>query len=146
MWVINKEDAIAGNTKNVHFSIMPTLQAMSLADDVVKGDFSRFPTGGDVLNNTALYKFKYTRLAPTWGLRYVGAKSNGELTPSELLYRFYIEAINQSVTIPPLQYCFAISPEGLTQCELVYKTPTESGNYLYINQNTDENELITIEE
>ena len=62
-WVIDKEDAITGNKKNVHFSRVSFLQLTNLVDDLDKGDFSRFPIGGDVLNPEAVRNFLFMKIA-----------------------------------------------------------------------------------
>lgn len=145
VWVIDKEDAIAGNKKNVHFSRVSFLQLTNLADDLDKGDFSRFPIGGDVLNQGTIKKFLYIKVALSFGLRFKGYKLRSELTNSELLIEDYWSSIINSSSIKnSLRSCFAPSAQGLSVYSIVDSQPTESGEYLYYNAETGENELIVI--
>ena len=146
-WVIDKEDAIAENKKNVHFSHVSFLQLANLIDDLDKGDFSRFPIGGDVLNQEAINKFLYTKVASSVGLCFKGYKSVNEFTTSEMFIEDYWNAIMNSYS-KPLSFivssCFAPSAQGLSSYSIVDTQPTKPGQYLYCNAETGENELIVI--
>lgn len=146
VWVIDKEDAIAGNKKNVHFSRVSFLQLTNLVDDLDKGDFSRFPIGGDVLNQETIDNFLYMKVASSFGLRFKGYKLKSELTNSEMLIEDYWGAIKDSSFWfrNSLETCFAPSAQGLSSYLIVDSQPTESGEYLYYNAETGENELIVI--
>lgn len=146
MWVIDKEDAIAGNKKNVHFSRVSYLQLANLIGDLDKGDFSRFPVGGDVLNQMVINKFLYTKVAPSFGLRFKGSKSQSELTNSEQFLEVYWSTmIERSPGLNnSLKVCFAPSTQGMLNYSIVDTQPTQSGRYLYCNAKTGENELIEI--
>lgn len=145
-WVIDKEDAIAGNKKNVHFSCVSFLQLVNLMDDSDKGDFSRFPVGGDVLNGEAINNFLWMKVASSFGLCFKGYKLKSELTNSEMLTENYFLTIMES--FPSISdsasSCFAPSAQGLSKYLIVESQPTESGKYLYCNTETGENELIVI--
>ena len=145
-WVIDKEDAITGNKKNVHFSRVSFLQLTNLVDDLDKGDFSRFPIGGDVLNQGVIANFIYTKVAPSFGLRLKGSKLKSELTNSEKLIQNYWDTIMKSLPSlnDSLMSCFAPSAQGLSSYSIVDSQPTQSGRYLYCNAETGENELIVI--
>ena len=146
MWVIDKEDAIAGNKKNVHFSRVSFLQLANLMDDLDKGDFSRFPIGGDVLNQEVISNFLYMKVASSFGLRFKGHKSESELTNSEILIKNYWDTMMKSSPSlnDSLQLCYAPSAQGLSAYLTVDTQPTEPGPYLYCNAKTGENELIVI--
>lgn len=145
-WVIDKEDAIAGNKKNVHFSRVSFLQLTNLIDDLDKGDFSRFPIGGDVLNQEAISNFLYMKVASSFGLRFKGYKLNSELTNSEMLIEDYWNKMMESSPSlnNSLLSCFAPSAQGPSRYLIVDTQPTQSGRYLYCNAETGENELIEI--
>ena len=145
-WVIDKEDAIAGNKKNVHFSHVSFLQLANLVDDLDKGDFSRFPIGGDVLNQEVIDNFICTKVALSFGLRFKGYKDKSELTNSEKLIKEYWDVIMESSSSlnNSLGSCFAPSAQGLSSYLIVDTQPTQSGKYLYCNAETGENELIEI--
>lgn len=145
-WVIDKEDAIAGNKKNVHFSCVSFLQLTNLMDDLDKGDFSRFPIGGDVLNKTVINKFIYTKVAPSFGLHFKGHKDQSKLTNSEQFLDEYWKVMQKSFSesFNSLLYCYAPSAQGLSSYSIVDSQPTEPGQYLYCNAKTGENELIVI--
>lgn len=145
-WVVDKEDAIAGNKKNVHFSHVSFLQLANLMDDLDKGDFSRFPIGGDVLNQEVITNFIYTKVALSFGLHFKGYKLQGELTNSEQFLEEYLKAIQKSFleSFNSLFCCYALSTQGMSQYSIVDTQPTKSGNYLYCNAETGENELIVI--
>ena len=145
-WVIDKEDAITGNKKNVHFSRVSFLQLTNLVDDLDKGDFSRFPIGGDVLNLEAVSNFTFMKIAPSFGLRFKGYKSKSELTNSEILIKNYWDTIMQSFSSlnDSLMSCFAPSAQGLSSYSIVDSQPTKPGQYLYCNAKTGGNELIVI--
>ena len=144
-WVIDKEDAIAGNKKNVHFSRVSFLQLVNLIDDLDKGDFSRFPIGGDVLNQEAIDNFLYMKVASSFGLRFKGLKSKSELTASErYILEYWTVLTNSSQLQQSLRVCFAPSAQGLSSYSIVDSQPTQSGRYLYYNAETGENELIVI--
>lgn len=145
VWVIDKEDAIAGNRKNVHFSCIPFLQLANLMDDSTKGNFSRFPSGGQVLNKAAIETFLNTKVAPSFGLRFEGVKKPEELTPSELfLAEYWTRLTKQSSANGLLQICYALSTDGISEYSIVddKPQPSEPGKYLYIDLGTGENELI----
>ena len=146
VWVIDKEDAIAGNKKNVHFSRVSYLQLANLTDDLDKDDFSRFPVGGDVLNQIVVNKFLYTKVAPSFGLRFKGYKNKSELTNSEQFLEGYWSSMKEY--FPELdnisKSCFAPSTQGMLDYSIVDTQPTQSGRYLYCNAKTGENELIEI--
>ena len=146
MWVIDKEDAIAGNKKNVHFSRVSYLQLANLMGDLDKGDFSRFPVGGDVLNQEVIADFVNTKVALSFGLRFKGYKLKSELTNSEMLIKNYWDATMEH--FPELNHslgvCFAPSTQGMLDYSIVDTQPTQSGRYLYCNAKTGENELIEI--
>ena len=145
VWVIDKEDAIAGNKKNVHFSHVSFLQLTNLIDDLDKGDFSRFPVGGDVLNQGVIDYFVYTKVAPSFGLRFKGYKLESELTNSEKFINGYLVLImNSSDLKNSSKLCYAPSMQGMSAYSIVDSRPTQSGNYLYCNAETGENELIVI--
>ena len=146
VWVIDKEDAIAGNKKNVHFSRVSFLQLTNLVDDLDKGDFSRFPIGGDVLNQEAINNFLYMKVASSFGLRFKGYKSKNELTNSKTLIKDYWDTMMESSPAlnNSLWSCFAPSTQGMSQYSIVDTQPTQSGRYLYCNAKTGENELIEI--
>lgn len=145
VWVIDKEDAIAGNKKNVHFSHVSFLQLANLVDDSDKGDFSKFPIGGDVLNQEVIANFIYTKVALSFGLRFKGHKSESELTNSEMLIEdYWNQMIKASSDFNSLRVCFAPSAQGLSEFSIVNRQPTQSGHYLYCNAKTGENELIVI--
>ena len=145
-WVIDKEDAITGNKKNVHFSHVSFLQLTNLVDDLDKGDFSRFPIGGDVLNQEVIDKFLYMKVASSFGLRFKGYKLESELTNSEILIEDYFATIIKSSSAlgDISMSCFAPSAQGLSRYSIVDSQPTEPGKYLYCNEQTGENELIVI--
>lgn len=145
-WVVDKEDAIAGNKKNVHFSHVSFLQLANLMGDLDKGDFSRFPIGGDVLNQEVITNFIYTKVALSFGLRFKGYKLQSELTNSEQFLEEYLKAMQQSFlgSFNSLFCCFAPSAQGLLRYSIVDSQPTKSGNYLYYNAKRGENELIVI--
>lgn len=145
-WVIDKEDAIAGNKKNVHFSCIPFLQLANLIDDSTKGDFSRFPVGGDVLDETVINNFVYTKVAPSFGLRFKGYKLQSELTNSEQFLEEYLNVMQKSFSesFNSLFYCYAPSAQGLSKYSIDDTQPTQPGKYLYYNAETGENELIEI--
>lgn len=146
VWVIDKEDAIAGNRKNVHFSPIPFLQLANLIDDSIKGDFSRFPVGGDVLNETVINNFVYTKVAPSFGLHFKGYKLQSELTNSEQFLDEYLNAMQKSFSesFHSLLYCYALSTQGISRYSIVDTQPNKPGKYLYYNAETGENELIVI--
>lgn len=147
VWVIDKEDAIAGNKKNVHFSRVSILQLTNLVDDLDKGDFSRFPIGGDVLNQETINNFLYMKVASSFGLRFKGYKPRSEFTNSEIFIENYWDLIIKSSSSwfeDSLWSCFAPSAQGLSSYLIVDSQPTESGEYLYCNAETGENELIVI--
>ena len=146
MWVIDKEDAIAGNKKNVHFSHVSYLQLANLIGDLDKGDFSRFPVGGDVLDETVINNFLYTKVAPSFGLHFKGYKLQSELTNSEQFLDEYWRVMQHSFSesFNSLFYCYAPSAQGLSKYLIVDRQPTQSGQYLYCNAETGENELIVI--
>ena len=146
MWVIDKEDAIAGNKKNVHFSRVSYLQLANLIGDLDKGDFSRFPVGGDVLNQIVISNFLYTKVAPSFGLHFKGYKHQSELTNSEQFLDEYLHVMQHSFSesFNSLFYCYAPSAQGLSKYSIVDTQPTQSGRYLYCNAETGENELIEI--
>lgn len=146
MWVVDKEDAIAGNKKNVHFSHVSYLQLANLIDDLDKGDFSRFPVGGDVLNETVINNFIFTKVAPSFGLHFKGYKLQSELTNSEQFLDEYLKAMRKSFSesFKILFYCYALSTQGMSRYSIVDTQPTQSGKYLYYNAETGENELIVI--
>lgn len=146
VWVIDKEDAIMGNRKNVHFSCIPFLQLANLIDDSTKGDFSRFPVGGDVLDETVMNNFLYTKVVPSFGLHFKGYKNKSELTNSEQFLEEYLNVIRKSFSesFNSLFYCYAPSTQGMSKYLIVYIQPTQSGRYLYCNAETGENELIEI--
>ena len=145
-WVVDKEDAIAGNKKNVHFSHVSFLQLANLMGDLDKGDFSRFPVGGDVLDETVINNFVYTKVAPSFGLHFKGYKLQSELTNSEQFLNEYFEAMQKSFleSFNSLFYCYALSTQGMSRYSIVDSQPTEPGKYLYYNEQTGENELIVI--
>lgn len=148
-WVIDKEDAIAGNKKNVHFSRVSFLQLTNLVGDLDKGDFSRFPIGGDVLNRKTINKFLYMKVASSFGLRFKGYKPKNEFTNSEMLIDQYWGEVMKSSSSSfwfksSLEMCFAPFAQGLSTYLIVDSQPTESGKYLYYNAGTGENELIVI--
>ena len=147
VWVINKEDAIAGNKKNVHFSRIPFLQLVNLIDDSTKGDFSRFPSDGQVLNDEVMTMFLYTKVASSFGLLFEGEKKLKEFTPSELFLNGYWQDLVQQFSLNDLSsICYALSTDGISDY-LIVKTkpqPTEPGKYLYCSVATGENELIEI--
>lgn len=145
-WVVDKEDAIAGNKKNVHFSHVSFLQLANLMGDLDKGDFSRFPVGGDVLDETVIHNFVCTKVAPSFGLHFKGYKRQSELTNSEQFLKEYWIAMQKSFleSSNSLFCCYALSTQGMSQYSIVDTQPTESGNYLYCNAETGENELIVI--
>lgn len=146
VWVIDKEDTIAGNKKNVHFSRVSFLQLVNLMDDLDKGDFSRFPIGGDVLNQEVIDNFLYTKVASSYGLRFKGHKLQSELTASERYIVEYLKQLtNSSQLRSSLRVCFAPSAQGLLDYSIVDNQPTQSGRYLYCNAKTGENELIVID-
>lgn len=143
VWVINKEDAIAGNRKNVHFSRIPFLQFINLIDDSTKGDFSRFPSGGEVLNETAMQKFLFIKVASSFGLLFEGGKETTKLTLSERFLNNYWELLTQQFSLNDLSsMCYALSTDGLVDYSVVDTQPTKPGRYLYYNTKTGENELI----
>ena len=144
VWVIDKEDAIAGNKKNVHFSRVSYLQLANLMGDLDKGDFSRFPVGGDVLDETVINNFICTKVAPSFGLRFKGYKDQSELTNSEQFLEGYWDVMRKSFPFDSLLYCYAPSAQGLSKYSIVDTQPTRSGKYLYCNAETGENELIVI--
>lgn len=145
VWVIDKEDAIAGNKKNVHFSHVSFLQFANLVDDLDKGDFSRFPIGGDVLNQEVIDKFLYMKVASSFGLRFKGYKLINKLTNSEMLIENYWNQITEaSSDFNILRICFAPSAQGMSMYSIVDSQPTKPGQYLYCNAKTGENELIVI--
>lgn len=147
VWVINKEDAIAGNRKNVHFSHIPFLQLINLIDDSTKGDFSRFPSGGEVLNNEVMKIFLYTKVASSFGLLFEGEKKLTELTPSEHFLNGYWQMLVQQFSLNDLSnICYALSTDGISDYLIVntQPQPTEPGKYLYCNPVTGGNELIEI--
>ena len=145
VWVINKEDAIAGNKKNVHFSCIPFLQLANLIDDSTKGDFSRFPSGGQVLNYEVMMMFLYTKVASSFGLLFEGVKQLTELTPSEFfLYGYWKNLVQQFLSNDLSNTCYALSTDGIWDYLIVNTQPTEPGKYLYYNEATGENELIEI--
>ena len=145
-WVVDKEDAIAGNKKNVHFSHVSFLQLANLMDDLDKGDFSRFPVGGDVLDETVIDNFVYTKVAPSFGLHFKGYKLQSELTNSEQFLDEYLKAIQKSFfeSFSSLSYCYALSTQGMSRYSIVDSQPTKPGKYLYYNPATGGNELIEI--
>lgn len=145
VWVIDKEDAIAGNKKNVHFSHVSFLQLANLVDDFDKGNFSRFPIGGDVLNQEVIDNFICTKVALSFGLRFKGYKSINELTNSEkIIEDYWLQITEVSSDFNSLRICFAPSAQGLSRYSIVDTQPTQSGRYLYCNAETGENELIVI--
>ena len=145
VWVINKEDAIAGNKKNVHFSRIPFLQLVNLIDDSTKGDFSRFPSGGQVLDYEVMMMFLYTKVASSFGLLFEGVKKKTELTSSEYFLNGYWENLVEQFSLNDLSnICFALSTDGISDYLIVNIQPTEPGKYLYCNGATGENELIEI--
>lgn len=148
VWVINKEDAIAGNRKNVHFSRIPFLQLINLVDDSTKGDFSRFPSGGEVLNDEVMKIFLYTKVASSFGLLFEGKKKQSELTLSESVAYNYWEILTEQFSLYDLSsVCYALSTNGIILPYSIVKTrpqPTEPGKYLYCDKTTGENELIEI--
>ena len=147
VWVINKEDAIAGNKKNVHFSRIPFLQLVNLIDDSTKGDFSRFPSNGQVLNYEVMKMFLYTKVASSFGLLFEGEKRKTELTPSEFFLEGYWEMLVQQFSLNDLSnICYALSTDGISDYLIVntQPLPSEPGKYLYCNGVTGENELIEI--
>lgn len=146
VWVIDKEDAIAGNKKNVHFSRVSFLQLANLMGDLDNGDFSRFPVGGDVLNQTVLGNFVFTKVAPSFGLHFKGYKSQNELTNSETFIKNYWDTIVKSFPSldGSLMSCYALSTQGMSRYLIIDTQPTKPGQYLYCNGNTGENELIEI--
>ena len=145
-WVIDKEDAITGNKKNVHFSRVSFLQLTNLVDDLDKGDFSRFPIGGDVLNQKVIDKFLYMKVASSFGLRFKGYKLESELTNSEILIGDYFATImeSSSASTGSLMSCYALSTQGMSRYSIVDSQPTKPGKYLYCNPATGGNELIEI--
>lgn len=142
VWVIDKEDAIAGNRKNVHFSCIPFLQLANLIDDSIKGDFSRFPSGGQVLSIEAIDTFLDTKVASSFGLRFEGLKASEELTPSEnLLLQYWKDAKRTTSSLNFLSsICFARSTDGVSLYSIVRNKPqpSEPGQYLYIDLETNE--------
>lgn len=141
VWVIDKEDAIAGNRKNVHFSCIPFLQLANLIDDSIKGDFSRFPSGGQVLSIAAIDIFLSTKVASSFGLRFEGRKDRLELTPSETLLENYWESLKAEFSLDKLSNeCFALSTDGISQYSIVRNKPqpSEPGKYLYIDRKANE--------
>ena len=141
VWVIDKEDAIAGNRKNVHFSRIPFLQLANLMDDSAKGDFSRFPSGGQVLDSEAIETFLWTKVASSFGLRFEGTKNPKELTPSELFLAEYWKGLTQQFSVNEvLKICYALSTDGISQYSIVFNKPqpSEPGKYLYIGLETNE--------
>ena len=146
VWVIDKEDAIAGNKKNVHFSHVSFLQLANLMGDLDKGDFSRFPVGGDVLDETVINNFVCTKVAPSFGLHFKGYKLQSELTNSEQFLNEYLNAIQKSFfeSFKSLFYCYALSTQGMSRYSIADSQPTQSCRYLYCNAETGENELIVI--
>ena len=146
-WVIDKEDAIAGNKKNVHFSRVSFLQLPNLMGDLDKGDFSRFPVGGDVLNQEVIADFVITKVAPSFGLHFKGYKLRSELTNSEQFLEEYLKAMQSSFpeAFNSLFSCYALSTQGMSRYSIVDTQPTKSGRYLYCNARTGGNELIVID-
>ena len=145
VWVIDKEDAIMGNRKNVHFSCIPFLQLANLIDDSTKGDFSRFPSGGQVLNAEAMNTFLCTKVASSFGLRFEGMKKSEELTPSESFLVDYWEDLKEVPSINIFRNtCFVLPTDGISPYSIVRNKPQPSapGKYLYIDLKTGENELI----
>ena len=141
VWVIDKEDAIAGNRKNVHFSCIPFLQLANLIDDSIKGDFSSFPSGGQVLSIAAIDTFLNTKVASSFGLRFEGLKDRLELTPSEFFLVGYWEGLKAEFSLDKFSsVCFALSTDGISSYSIVRDKPqpSEPGKYLYIGLETNE--------